>query len=183
MKNIYFIGLIVLLFVVGCTNLESNQTGKQVNQQSNQQVNQHPDDFLDNLPSEEISNEEIEALSLTLNDEFKAEAIYQKVLGKFGDVRPFSNIINAEQKHSDSLIQLYEKYGLTVPENDWYDKVAEYNSVQEACEAGVMAEIENIELYEELFSKVNNQDITAVFTSLRDASRDKHLPAFEKCVN
>ena len=43
--------------------------------------------------------------------------------------------------------------------------------------------IENAALYDELFSKVDNQDIIAVFTSLRDASQDKHLPAFQRCAN
>ena len=172
MKQMSFIGLILMLFVAGC-----------VNQTNNQQLEQNANDTLNNLPTEEISIDELEALSLTLNDEYKAEAIYQKVLDKFGDVSPFNNIINAEQKHSDSLIQIYEKYGLTVPENKWYDKVSEYNSVQEACLAGVEAEIENIALYDELFSKVDNQDIIAVFTSLRDASKDKHLPAFQRCAS
>ena len=106
----------------------------------------------------------------------------QKVLDKFGDIGPFNNIIYAEQKHSDSLIQIYEKYDLAIPENNWYDKVPEFNSVKEACEAGIIAEIENIALYDDLFSQVDNQDITTIFTSLRDASEYKHLPAFERCA-
>ena len=171
MKYISLIGLILMLFVSGCAN-----------QTNNQQSEQNSNEALENFPTEKLSSAELEALSLTLNDEYKAEAIYQKVLDKFGDVSPFNKIINAEQKHSDSLIQLYEKFNLNVPENDWYDKVPEYDSVQEACEAGVEAEIENIALYDELFLKVDNQDIIIVFTSLRDASKDKHLPAFQRCA-
>ena len=54
-------------------------------------------------------------------------------------------------------------------------------SADDTCGIAGQAEIENADLYDELFVKVDNQDITEVFTSLRDASREKHLPAFEKC--
>ena len=49
------------------------------------------------FPLEEISQSEIEALDLAINDEYKAQATYQKVIDKFGEIRPFSNIIQAEQ--------------------------------------------------------------------------------------
>lgn len=130
-----------------------------------------------------LSNEEIAALDLTLNDEFKAEATYQKVIEKFGDVKPFSNIINAEVKHSTSLLKLYAKYNIPVPNNDWYDKVPEFETIEEACLAGVNAEIENAALYDSLFDNLDHSDITKVFTALRDASQNNHLPAFEKCAN
>jgi hypothetical protein len=174
MRTIYFLALVLMLLVAGCTTSGSNQG-------LNQQNSQHSNDYLDNLPSEEISGDEKEALIATLNDEFKAEATYQKVMDKFGEIRPFSNIINAEQRHSDSLIVLFNKYDLKIPENDWYEKVSEFDSIQEACQAGVEAEIENVGLYDEMFSKVDNQDIIQVFTSLRAASQEKHLPAFERC--
>ena len=172
--------LISILVVVGCSSQQFQQDGIQNNQ--NKQLNQHDQDHLSEFPVEGLSEDEIEALDLTINDEFKAEATYQKVLDTFGDIRPFSNIINAEKKHSDALAEIYGKYGLAIPENDWYDKVPEFDSVQEACQAGVEAEIENVALYDDLFAKVDNQDIIAVFTSLRDASQNNHLPAFERCA-
>lgn len=177
MKNTLFILFLSVLFIVGCTNyVDSGNGGKSLNTQ----VNSHSYD-LNTLPIEELSEAEINALNLTLNDEYRAEAIYQNVLDKFGDVRPFSNIIRAEQKHSDSLIQIYERYGLIVPENNWYDSVPEFDSVREACAAGVEAEIENAALYDELMSNIDNQDIIIVFTALRDASINNHLPAFQRC--
>jgi hypothetical protein len=138
------------------------------------------------LENEEISTDlstlEIEALKITLEDEYKAEMIYQNVLDKFGEnTRPFSNIINAETKHSSKLIELFNKYNLEVPENTWYDKVPTFESVQKACKAGVQAEIDNAELYDSLFKNVEKKDIIFVFTNLRDASIDKHLPAFKRC--
>lgn len=184
------IAIIGILLIIGCDTQEfkssqegrGNQEGRQLNQNNKEELNQHTEENIDSFPKEEISLDEIEALSLTINDEYKAEAIYQKVLDKFGDVKPFSNIINAEKKHSNSLKEIYQKYDLTIPVNDWSDKVPEFDSIEEACQAGVEAEIENVALYDELFAKVDNQDIIAVFTSLRDASQDKHLPAFQRCV-
>ncbi len=134
-----------------------------------------------NILDNNLSVEEINALNATLNDEYKAEAIYQKVINKFGNVPPFVNIMSAEQKHSSSLIMLYNKYNLTIPENDWYNEVPEYESVQEACKAGVNAEIENAALYDEMMKNITHEDIIQVFNSLKNASLEKHLPAFERC--
>ena len=35
-----------------------------------------------------------------LDDEYRAEAIYDAVMQKFGEVRPFINIIEAERRHA-----------------------------------------------------------------------------------
>lgn len=168
--SLIFVGLIVL----GCNSIEGQQQQKK---------NLHADDeeHIQDLPAEDISESEIEALSLAINDEYKARATYQRVINKFGDVKPFSNIINSESNHIAELINIYNKYALTIPEDDWLDKVPVFSSVEEACQAGVDAEVENAALYEELFSMVDNQDIIAVFNSLKSASENNHLPAFERC--
>ncbi len=132
------------------------------------------------LPMESISAEELTALEMALNDEYKALATYQSVIDQFGDVRPFTNIMKAEQQHIDALVEIYDKYGLAVPENTWYGNVPEFGSLSEAFDAGVTAEKENAALYDNLLASTDNQDITAVFTSLRDASQYNHLPAFER---
>jgi len=167
--TVFFI-LIILFSLVGC---DATKRGVQ------QKI--HEENYILSLPKENISESEIEALSLAINDEYKARATYKKVIEKFGEVRPFSNIINSEENHISALKSLYNKYDLDIPTDEWYDKVPEFDSVEDACEAGVHAEVENAALYDELFSKVDNQDIIAVFTSLRDASENSHLPAFEKC--
>lgn len=164
--------LTVLFSLVGCSSTEKG---------NQQKLQLHEDNYILSLPKENISESEIEALSLAINDEYKARAIYKKVIEKFGEVNPFSNIINAENNHISELKKLYNKYELDIPADEWYDKVPEFDSVAEACLAGVDAEIENAALYDELFSKVDNQDIIMVFTSLRDASENNHLPAFERC--
>ena len=172
MKKILNIILIltILFSLVGC-NIQERRVQQRL----------HEDDHILNLPKENISESEIEALSMAINDEYKARATYKKVIEKFGEVRPFSNIINSEENHISELKKLYNKYGLDIPADEWYDKVPEFDSVEEACQAGVQAEVENAALYDELFSKADNQDIIIVFTLLRDASENNHLPAFERC--
>jgi len=166
--------LISILFIQGCVQDNYGPQKNEMQQQTNHTS-------IDEYPVEELSEAEIEALGITLNDEYKARAIYKKVIEKFGDIRPFSMIINSETQHADQLITLHEKYSLDVPEDNWYDKVPEFDSVEEACIAAVNAEIENAALYDEMFAQVDNQDIISVFTSLRDASKNNHLPAFQRC--
>ena len=43
---------------------------------------------------------DVEALQLALEDEYRAEAMYEAVIEDFGEVRPFINIIEAERRHA-----------------------------------------------------------------------------------
>jgi hypothetical protein len=125
-----------------------------------------------------LSTQEI--LDLAYLDELKAEATYEYVMEAFGEVRPFSNIINAEVRHSQSILNLYEQLSLNAPEFEGIEDPA-FNSIQEACGAGVIAEEENIALYDELMAQTNDQNILSVFRNLQSASAEKHLPAFQNC--
>ena len=125
---------------------------------------------------------EITALKEALDDEYRSFATYDQVLADFGEVRPFSNIREAESRHIEALCVLFARYGLPVPENPWTGKVERYASLQAACEAGVAAEIANAEIYERLLQATERPDILTVFRNLRDASQHRHLPAFERCA-
>lgn len=125
---------------------------------------------------------EIRALYEALDDEYRSFATYDQVLADFGEVRPFSNIREAESRHIDALCGLFARYGLPVPENPWTGKVERYASLQAACEAGVAAEIANAEIYERLLQATELPDILAVFRNLQEASQQNHLPAFQRCA-
>ncbi len=129
----------------------------------------------------EISEEEIGALDKAIQDEYKARATYAKVIEKFGPVSPFSNILNAEEQHIAALSALYDKYGIEVPRDEWEDSVPEFETLEEACQAGVQAEIENAALYDELMESTDKQDMLEVFRNLQKASKENHLPAFQRC--
>lgn len=128
------------------------------------------------------------AVLRALDDEYHAEAVYAATLKTFGDVRPFSNIIKAERQHQAALLDLMKTYGIAAPANGYLtgEKPLEAlpATLQEVCEIGVSAEIENARLYDEDLLPVvaGHPDIIRVFTNLRDASIDKHLPAFQRCA-
>jgi hypothetical protein len=130
----------------------------------------------------DLTMAESQALYEALDDEYRALATYEQVLADFGEVQPFSNIRAAEERHIEALCALFTRYGLPVPENPWPGKVEHYASVQAACEAGVSAEIANGEIYERLLQATKRPDILSVFRNLQEASQQRHLPAFQSCV-
>jgi rubrerythrin len=124
-----------------------------------------------------------QALFDALADERKAESFYRAVLEKFGDARPFSNIVNAERRHEGELLPLFEKYGVPVPENSLRNAEIEVPSTLiDACRKGIDGEKANIEMYDGFLGFVKEIDVREVFTYLRDASMNNHLPAFERCA-
>jgi hypothetical protein len=92
-------------------------------------------------------------------------------------------IKGAEEQHIASLKAIYDKYGLTVPQNNWSGQINSPETLTEACQLGVDAEIANAALYQEkLLPAVKDyEDITLVFENLSSASEQKHLPAFDRC--
>lgn len=128
-----------------------------------------------------LSATEIEALHMALDDEYHALAVYQSVIATFGNVEPFVEIAQSEQKHIDALVNQFNKYGLIVPENPWIGNVPTFDSLQQACQVGVEAEIANADLYTQLFSMTDDARLTRVFTNLSNASLNSHLPQFEAC--
>jgi hypothetical protein len=123
------------------------------------------------------------ALEQSIADEYRAETIYQGVLTDFGSVPPFTNVLTAEQRHSTSLARLFEARGLPVPVNGWTAAtVPHFPTVPAACTAGVVAERENIAIYDRLLPLDLPVDVRQVFENNRAASLFNHLPAFERCA-
>ena len=139
--------------------------------------------------SQTLTPEAEAALGSALQDERHAEAFYAAVMARFGDARPFSNIINAERQHEAMLIGLYETYGVAIPENGYTTGAlvppAAPETLADACKIGVEAEIANRDLYDGnlLPAVAAYPDITLVMQRLRDASEENHLPAFQRCAN
>jgi hypothetical protein len=130
----------------------------------------------------DLTESEVDALLMALDDEYKAWSVYDQVIADFGAVRPFTSIQRAEERHISALETLFDRYRLDVPENEWPGNVPTFSSLAEACEAGVQAEVDNAALYDQLFSMVENPAVIRVFTSLQQASLSKHLVAFQRCA-
>jgi len=120
-----------------------------------------------------------EMLVYAIQDEYAARAEYEFLINDLGAGNPFVNIMKAEETHIAMLLPLFETYGYEVPEDTSSDHLIEVSSITEALEAGVLAEINNIAMYEMFLEQDLPSDITAAFTSLRDASM-KHQDAFQR---
>jgi hypothetical protein len=129
----------------------------------------------------ELDEASQEALIEAINEEYGALATYEAVMDQFGTVQPFASVARSEERHVAALVTLFERYGLDVPAAPELD-VPEFDTLQDACEAGVQAEIADAALYDQLFEVVTAPDIVQVFTNLQNASLNNHLPAFEACV-
>ena len=117
-----------------------------------------------------------------LNDEYKARAFYRLVIKAFGPVRPFINIVQAEDAHARSLERLCARYEIPLPPDAWASTMRPPSSILEACRAGIEGEIANIALYDRFLRETDLPDVQALFQRLQARSRDAHLPAFERCV-
>lgn len=129
-----------------------------------------------------MNEQTVTALNEALQDEFKARATYKKVIETFGPVRPFVNIVEAEGRHASALLRQFERLGLEPPRDEWAGHIKAPASIAAACEEAIAAEIENAEMYDRLLAVVGDATIRNVLLNLQDASQNRHLPAFRRCL-
>lgn len=129
-----------------------------------------------------LNEKELRALHEALDDEYRAFATYDQAIRDFGEVRPFVNIRSAEGRHIAALKRIFDRYQIPMPGNPWPGKVTRYPGLDVACHAGVEAEIANAALYDRLRASTTRPDILRVYDALRDASQERHLPAFRRCA-
>lgn len=147
------------------------------------------------LPSENLSQEEIEAILYMREEEKLARDVYLTLYNQTG-LRIFENIARSEQTHMDMVLQLIEKYNLTDPAEgkgigeftnpeiqSLYDQLVERGSKGdvEALKVGALIEEVDIKDLEEWLSKVDNEDIKVVFENLM-AGSENHLRAFTRVL-
>jgi len=124
-----------------------------------------------------------EMLRYAIEDEYLARAEYEVIMNTFGAMRPFSNIMKAEENHIAWLVEAYAAAKLQLPEDEAPGLVLAPATLKEAFQAGVQAEIDNIAMYDSflassLLGKPENAALKALFIRLRDASKN-HLSAFQ----
>ncbi len=123
-------------------------------------------------------------LGEALQEEYKAQYLYQSVLGTFGpETVPFALIVESEKRHVEALQMLFTRRELVAPPPT-PPGFPTYNTIPEACAAGVAAEIADAAFYDKYLPRTDlPQDVKNVFTNLQAASLNNHLPAFERCAN
>jgi len=123
------------------------------------------------------------AMEEAIADEYRAETTYTGVIVDFGALAPFTNILTAEQRHSTAIAGLFVNRGLAAPVNLWtLATVPHFPTFTAACAAGVVAEQENIAIYDRYLGLDLPADVRQVFESNRTASLFNHLPAFQRCA-
>lgn len=129
-----------------------------------------------------------EMLALGIQDEYRALFTYQAVIADFGARVPFSHVADAEARHVEAMSRLFTNRGLDVPPSRYtIGNVPRFRSFSDACAAGVSGETGNWQMYDGFLVELLSagpvpQDVQNVFTSLLEASRDQHLPAFAGCA-
>lgn len=129
------------------------------------------------LTDKEYSLEEM--LIYALEDELRAKAEYIYIMEEFEVTRPFSNIMKSEENHIQMLLPLFAEYNVEVIDEDVIEHLIPFETLKETYEIGVIAEINNIAMYDKFLEEDLPDDVADVFVKLRDASYN-HLEAFEK---
>ncbi len=112
--------------------------------------------------------------------EYAAAASYAAVIDAFGEVQPYARIEAAEQRHIAALTRQLQRFGVTVPENPYLGRIPAPADLQTAATAWADGEVANVALYDRLLDQARDDGaLTRVFTNLRRASAEQHLPAFE----
>ncbi|RWZ54665.1 DUF2202 domain-containing protein [Halobacillus fulvus] len=118
-------------------------------------------------------------LTYALQDEYLAQARYNDIISTFGNVRTFVQIREAEMRHINALLPLFERYQVPVPADLSQSFVTTPENLKAAYASGVQGEIDNIAMYDRFLSLNIPNDVRTVFTQLRNASVN-HLAAFER---
>jgi hypothetical protein len=144
-----------------------------------------------NLPLQDLSVEEAEGLILMREEEKLARDVYRTLYAEWG-LPIFANIAGSEQRHTDAIKVLIDRYALADPVTD--DTVGVFSDAkfqalyEELVATGresltgafrVGATIEDLDIHDlnGALAATDNSDIETVYLNLQKGSRN-HLRAF-----
>ena len=167
----------MLLSITGCT---SEDTTTQVVESEKTESSIEADyDFGANTALEKTELTIEQMLQYAIQDEYFARQEYELIMEEYGELKPFINIIKAEETHIELLKDIFKAYGYDIPEDNAIEYTMVPDKLEDIYDIGVQAEIDNIAMYEKFLGFELPDDIRDVFTVLRDGSIN-HLAAFEK---
>jgi hypothetical protein len=121
-------------------------------------------------------------LTYAVQDEYLARAEYELIIEEYGSIRPFTNIMAAEERHIEWVTELLNEYGYSVPEDTSRMYVVLPDDLSSSFETGVQAEIDNIDMYASFLQSDLPVDVRDLFERLMRAS-ENHLRAFRNNLN
>lgn len=131
-------------------------------------------------------------LQTALDDERHAHALYGAVMLKYGEVRPFANIVRSEAMHMKLATDLMAKYSFKPAPDKFARKPRETKeefiarlevpaTYAAALRMAASLERQQGPLYGRLSEGVPD-DVKTVFTKLKADSVERHLVAFERSL-
>lgn len=147
------------------------------------------------LPSEPLSDAEINSLVLMREEEKLARDVYRTLYDKWG-ATIFNNIASSEQTHTDAVLLLLNKYHLQDPVisnsvgvfsnpalQNLYTELVAMGTTNILAGYKVGATIEDLDIFdlEHAQLRIDNQDIKLVYDMLTKGSRN-HMRSFYKNI-
>ena len=146
---------------------------------------------INDFPKEPLNEDELSSLQLMREEEKLARDVYTVLYDKW-KVNVFTNISSSEQKHTDAVLTLLNKYGLSDPVTSnavgvfsdsklqgLYTELVTLGSTSVLDAYQVGATIEDLDIYDlkNALQKSDNQDIKYVYDLLSMGSRN-HMRSF-----
>ncbi len=147
---------------------------------------------INDLQYEDVSPEEADGLIFMREEEKLARDVYNTLFDKWG-IRVFNNIAQSEQRHTDAIKSLIDKYELEDPitndisgsfknedlQNLYDTLIAKGDSslVDALLVGALIEEVDIIDIQKEIDEHVDNEDIAFVYDNLINGSYN-HLRAF-----
>jgi hypothetical protein len=120
-----------------------------------------------------------EVLNEALADEYKARDTYRAIIDRFGPVRPFINIVDAEQTHIDALLALFARYDIPVPPEPDPARILLPDTLLDACRQGIEAELQNVAMCDRLLAAIEKADVRMVLERLQRPRAITTCPPFD----
>ena len=122
------------------------------------------------------------ALLKAIDNEREGIRFYDAVIAKHGSVRPFAQIVEAEKRHETELLNVAKRFALQVPDGAATKTPSVPGTVKDSCEAAAKWERDTTALLNQLSNDVKRPGIKNTLVRLGTLGKDRHLPAFERCV-
>ncbi len=181
----------ILLSSLLISNCSSNLNADVNNVSEDQSI---ADININDLEYEDLSPEEANGLIFMREEEKLARDVYNILYAKWG-IRVFNNIAQNEQRHTDAVKTLINKYNLEDPvtndipgsfmnhdlQNLYDTLIAKGDSslVDALLVGALIEEVDIIDIQSEIDEHVDNEDVTIVYDNLINGSYN-HLRAFVK---
>jgi hypothetical protein len=141
----------------------------------------HPD-LRARIESQGISEGEREAVEAALAAEGRCLALQRLLVERAAGDESLAEVASGRERRIEALVEICERYALTVPEGEPVLEGEEPRSLGETCRAALAAEHDAIDLYDRLLVAVVEPRIRETFLRHRWESHDEHLQVYDDCL-